>query len=551
MHEADFTESHYRTVLRAAAARFTFAPFDARPPERHVLWRHDVDVSMQRALALARIEAEEGVRSTYLVMLHSEFYNLLEAGVSEHVREIIGLGHHLGLHFDAAYRRPHDPDELAELLSVERRFLQDTFEAPVGVFSFHNGELHDMLGYRADEIAGMVNAYGRTVFEEYQYVSDSNGRWRFERLADVIAQTTADRLQVLTHPEWWQAEAMPASDRIDRAIAGRALFTRRNYDRVLAMSGRDDNADDRRADVTVGQILAALPEARPLPGTDVQSDVAVARPAALGEAGPGTITFVGAGARAIPQALEAAVVIVDESIAERVDPSGWRVGAAVVSRRARLDYIRVVERFFAPPRPQGIDPAAMVAAGAQVADSAYVGPGATVATGVAVGERSVIHAGVHLYAGTRIGADVVIHAGAVIGADGFGYQRDEDARLWHFPHLGGVVIADRVEIGANTCIDRGTLSDTVIEEGVKIDNLVHIAHNVRIGADSVVVASVFVGGSTPIGARTWIGAGATLRDGIEVGDEGFVGLGAVVLKDVPPGVTVVGNPARPYEPRRP
>src|SRR5947208_11960648 len=101
MDEADFTEEHYRAILTATRRRYSFASFDERPDTPHVLWRHDVDLSPHRALAIARLEADAGVLSTYCVLLHSEFYNLLEAGITERIREIVRLGHRLGLHFDA------------------------------------------------------------------------------------------------------------------------------------------------------------------------------------------------------------------------------------------------------------------------------------------------------------------------------------------------------------------------------------------------------------------------------------------------------------------
>lgn len=135
----------------------------------------------------------------------------------------------------------------------------------------------------------------------------------------------------------------------------------------------------------------------------------------------------------------------------------------------------------------------------------------------------------------------------MIGADGFGYQRNESGELEKFPHLGGVVIEDNVEIGSNTCIDRGTLGDTIIREGSKIDNLVHIAHNVIVGRHAIVIAHSMVGGSVRIGDYAWVSPSACLRDVISIGDRSTVGLGAVVVKDVPDGGTVMGTPARPAE----
>jgi len=146
-----------------------------------------------------------------------------------------------------------------------------------------------------------------------------------------------------------------------------------------------------------------------------------------------------------------------------------------------------------------------------------------------------------------IGRRVKIGPGARIGFDGFGYEKDE---VWeHFPHRGKVVIGDDVDIGANTCIDRGNLKDTIIGDGTKIDNLTHIAHNVVIGKNCIIVCLVCIAGSARIGDNSWIAPGAIIRNGIKVGKNVTVGMGAIVTKDVRDNVTVIGNPAREMEKR--
>lgn len=131
-----------------------------------------------------------------------------------------------------------------------------------------------------------------------------------------------------------------------------------------------------------------------------------------------------------------------------------------------------------------------------------------------------------------------------IGNDGFGYIKDKDGKWLKFPHFGNVIIGDDVEIGNNVCIDRGALSNTIIGNGVKIDNLVHIAHNVEIGDNTLIIAQSMVGGSTKIGSDCWISPSTSIKNGIKIGNGVLIGMGAVVIRDVEDNKIMVGNPAK-------
>lgn len=218
----------------------------------------------------------------------------------------------------------------------------------------------------------------------------------------------------------------------------------------------------------------------------------------------------------------------------------------IFTKNPREAFIKVATQFFPPPRKSGIHPSALMGQQCKIGSNVYLGRNTTLGDNVVIGDDTIIYDGVHIYDNVVIGANCIIHAGAVIGADGFGYERSETGQMLKFPHYASVRIGDNVEIGANTCIDRGTLSDTVIENRVKIDNLCHIAHNTLIGEDSVIIALSLVGGSTRIGKRSWVAPCACLKNGITIGEEAFIGLGAVVLKDVPDKVKVVGVPAKPF-----
>ena len=272
------------------------------------------------------------------------------------------------------------------------------------------------------------------------------------------------------------------------------------------------------------------------------------RPGPINEAVTGEVSFCGATARdaqALLDQAHASLLIVDRGIAfdqDRLSLAG--VQAVILTENARLDFIRIIEHFFTSPRPTGIHPNAVIAASAVVAANVFIGPFCTIGEGVEIGEGTVIHAGVHIYDQVRIARNVTIHSGSIIGADGFGYERNQFGELEKFPHLGGVVIEDNVEIGANTCVDRGTLGDTRICQGARIDNLVHVAHNVYIGEHAAVIAHAMIGGGTHIGHSAWVAPSACLRDRITIGDKAVVGLASLVTKDVPGGVTVLGAPAR-------
>jgi len=236
--EADFTEDHYSEILDAAMHNYAFATFTAIPWDKQfVLWRHDIDVSLNRALRLAELESARGITATYFIDIHSTFYNALEASQSSAIRGIVALGHRLGVHFDANYYEVQDESRLEELVEREAAILSETFAAPVDAMSFHNpSELH--LTWTRDCYAGLVNCYSQRMRKFTAYCSDSKGYWRHRRLFDVVSRATDQRLQVLTHPELWQLEPMAPRQRLWRAAFGRARAGMRHYDELSSAMGR-------------------------------------------------------------------------------------------------------------------------------------------------------------------------------------------------------------------------------------------------------------------------------------------------------------------------
>lgn len=215
-------------------------------------------------------------------------------------------------------------------------------------------------------------------------------------------------------------------------------------------------------------------------------------------------------------------------------------------KNPKLTFIRIVSHFFQTNNYIGIHPSAIIHPKAIIDETSYIGPNTYIGRCL-IGKNTIIHGNCYLYDNTQVGDHVTIHAGTVIGAEGFGYQRNEQGEFEKFPHIGGVIIGDNVDIGSNTSIDRGALGNTIIGEGAKIDNLVHIAHNVKVGKHSAVIAHAMVGGSTIIGDYSWVAPSVALRDQIAIGNHVTVGIGAVVTKSITDGETWTGSPAKPLQ----
>ena len=308
------------------------------------------------------------------------------------------------------------------------------------------------------------------------------------------------------------------------------------------VAGADAAGD--RAVADLGGIVAAL-------GGELIGDasLAITRLGPLNDASATTLAFVADARHAVHlTGSQAACVIVAPVLRD----AALSRGAAIVTADPYLYWARLTQWWVARMRsapPRGAHPTAVIEPGAAVDPTAHVGAfalveaGAGIAAGAVIGAHCVIGAGAWVGAGTRfaphvtfgagcrIGERGVVHGGAVIGADGFGFAPHDGAWM-KIEQLGAVVIGDDVEIGANTCIDRGALGDTVVEDGVKLDNLIQIGHNVRIGAHTAIAACAGIAGSTRIGARCTIGGAAGIVGHIEVADGVHIGGACVVTRSI-------------------
>lgn len=257
----------------------------------------------------------------------------------------------------------------------------------------------------------------------------------------------------------------------------------------------------------------------------------------------------------------AGAVLVSSEFSDFLDPEA----NCVLVDDARLALGALLSHLHPPePVPAGIHPTAVIGRGVVLGDEVRVGPyvvleeGATVGDrahlhahvvvgrDVAIGSDTVIHPHVVLYRNVVLGDRVVLHAGVRIGVDGFGYASTSSG-IERIPHVGSCIIGDDVEIGANTCVDRGTIGATSVGEGTKLDNLVQLGHNVEVGPNCLMAAQVGIGGSTRIGARTTWGGQSGAIDHMVIPEGVMVAGKAAITHDVKPGEVVAGFPARKLE----
>lgn len=295
-------------------------------------------------------------------------------------------------------------------------------------------------------------------------------------------------------------------------------------------------------------------------------DTEIVRVSSPAQADAGSIVFAeDEGALGQALASTAAAFLLTEELAQKAGEER----ALLVMRQPRLGFARAAQLLRAREPALGVHPTAVlganvflgedvsvgayavIEAGAEIGSGTNIGAGAVIGAEVHIGNQCRIYPRVVLYPGVTLGNRVVVHAGAVLGADGFGYVRDAaTGEYLQFPQQGTLVIEDDVEIGANSTVDRGALEETRVARGVKLDNLVHVGHNVSIGKNVVIAAQTGVSGSSVIGEDAIVGGQVGIADHVEIGEKVILGAQAGIpsrKKLRGPGIVFWGTPARPIK----
>jgi len=242
----DFTMHNYKRLLQIALDKgFVFSDYilDEAEVVRRIIWRHDVEFSVHRALKMARIESELGIKAHYFVQIHCVFYNTFEREIYELLLRIRDLGHYIGLHFDAHFWEVSSKAHLEECITKDLQILEDLLSVEINNFSFHN-TTPALLSMDDTHYAGLLNIYAKVIRAKYRYCTDSTGIWRYERLEDVLNDGSILHLQVLTHDGMWQDEAMAPRQRVLRCINMRAQRRIESYDYFIPQMGQVNINDE-------------------------------------------------------------------------------------------------------------------------------------------------------------------------------------------------------------------------------------------------------------------------------------------------------------------
>ncbi|MHA3682856.1 LpxD N-terminal domain-containing protein [Leucobacter sp. HY1910] len=273
-------------------------------------------------------------------------------------------------------------------------------------------------------------------------------------------------------------------------------------------------------------------------------DRTISVPAPLGDATQNTLTFVGdtvQNADAFSRALDAGAVIF-APLGTTAEPA--RSGALILVENPRAAFGQAIAQHFAPKAPTGIAATARVHPTARVHETAHVGEYTVVREGAVIDAHAEVRDHVVIGRNVVVGEHALVKSQAVVGEEGFGIEKDADGNNFHIPHIGSVRLGKYTEVGNFTTVCSGTLAPTVIGDYTKIDDHVHVAHNCQIGENVIITACAEISGSVIIEDEVWVGPNASVLQGLTLGRDSLLGIGAVAVKSVPVNEVRVGNPAK-------
>lgn len=241
------------------------------------------------------------------------------------------------------------------------------------------------------------------------------------------------------------------------------------------------------------------------------------------------------------------VIVTSQDVLDSINSDKAKLNKAFLVNENPKEIIIQYCKFFLELEQQNqgqyVHLSAVIEKGAKLGKNNYIGANVFISKNSQLGDNCYVGANT-VIKNTKVGNFVKMGSNNTIGGDGFGYTKSKNKEVNLFPHFGNVLINDNVHIGNNNCIDRGSLSDTIIKKGVKIDNLVHVAHNVIVGENSFIIACSMIAGSVEIDDNSWISPSSSIRNNIKIGKNTLIGMGSVVTKDVNDKETVLGNPAK-------
>ena len=261
----DFQISNYQNLVRYAVENFTQAQYDSPDGPRRIIWRHDCDFSLSKALTIGKIDQQEGMRATFFINIHANTYNALSLSGQDKIRSIIQQEHEIGIHLDPVfYGGIATIERLTEILQFEKQQYLRHFGTTPKAFSFHNPtDLESQ--FQNDKYAGLINCYSKKFRDDWRYGSDSNGYWRHKAISEVLHEDVASPLQVLTHAEWWSDKPQMPRERLVATLLLSTYHEIIQYDRSLSVFGRSNFSaieekirDIGGTDIELHLILTAL-----------------------------------------------------------------------------------------------------------------------------------------------------------------------------------------------------------------------------------------------------------------------------------------------------